>query len=191
MEENEKEKNNTSNFKAVQNPTTYKVMSSSEKTPKSKVGFGRGILLPFFSGVVGCAVVIGTCFGIPSIRNSIFNNGINNTSYNSSNSSNSGLVSQTSLSNYSDTSIYAANKILPSIVGIKVEYNVIVICPGKRRVPSPFPQRRQNKGQNPACGRPTGRRSAVRGGTGCPRSAVPDPPTQSSRQFLRPTGRSP
>ena len=28
MEENEKEKNNTSNFKAVQNPTTYKVMSS-------------------------------------------------------------------------------------------------------------------------------------------------------------------
>ena len=124
MEENEKEKNNTSNFKAVQNPTTYKVMSSSEKTPKSKVGFGRGILLPFFSGIVGCAVVIGTCFGIPSIRNSIFNNGINNTSYNSSNSSNSGLVSQTSLSNYSDTSIYAANKILPSIVGIKVEYNV-------------------------------------------------------------------
>lgn len=122
MEENEKEKNNTSNFKAVQNPTTYKTMSSSEKTPKSRVGFGKGILLPFFSGVVGCAVVIGTCFGIPSIRDSILNN--NDTSYSSSNSSNSGLVSQTSLSNYSDTAVYAANKILPSIVGIQVEYNV-------------------------------------------------------------------
>ncbi len=47
-------------------------------------------------------------------------------SYNSSSSSNqnSGYVSQTSLSDYSDTSIYAANKVLPSIVGIKVDYNV-------------------------------------------------------------------
>ena len=35
-----------------------------------------------------------------------------------------GYVSQTSLSNYSDTTVYAANKILPSVVGIKVEYNV-------------------------------------------------------------------
>ena len=33
-------------------------------------------------------------------------------------------MSQTSLSNYSDTAVYAANKILPSIVGITVEYNV-------------------------------------------------------------------
>ncbi len=33
-------------------------------------------------------------------------------------------MSQTSLSNYSDTAVYAANKILPSIVGINVEYNV-------------------------------------------------------------------
>ena len=33
-------------------------------------------------------------------------------------------MSQASLSNYSDTSIFAANKILPSIVGIEVEYNV-------------------------------------------------------------------
>ena len=35
-----------------------------------------------------------------------------------------GYVQQISLSNYSDTAVYAANKILPSIVGIKVEYNV-------------------------------------------------------------------
>ena len=108
MEENEKEKNNTSNFKAVQNPTTYKTMSSSEKTPKSRVGFGKGILLPFFSGVVGCAVVIGTCFGIPSIRDSILNN--NDTSYSSSNSSNSGsnqdIDSENSAANASTISLY-------------------------------------------------------------------------------------
>lgn len=35
-----------------------------------------------------------------------------------------GYVSQTSLSNYTDTAVYAANKILPSIVGINVEYSV-------------------------------------------------------------------
>ena len=35
-----------------------------------------------------------------------------------------GYVKQTSLENYSDTSVYAANKILPSIVGIKIEYTV-------------------------------------------------------------------
>ena len=67
----------------------------------------------------------GTCFGVPSIRSKILNenpNIINNST--STNTQNSGYVSQTSLTNYSDTSIYAANKILPSIVGIKVDYNV-------------------------------------------------------------------
>ena len=77
--------------------------------------------------MIGCVVVIGTCFGVPSIRSKILNNStssiINNTS-SSSSSSNSGYVSQVNLSNYSDTAVYAANKILPSIVGIKLEYTV-------------------------------------------------------------------
>ena len=67
----------------------------------------------------------GTCFGIPSIRSEILdgNDNLGNKS-SSNNSQNSGYISQTSLNDYSDTSIYAANKILPSIVGIKVDYNV-------------------------------------------------------------------
>ena len=89
MEENEK-KENLQNFKTVQNPSTYKEVYKTEK--KKNSGFGKNFLLPFFSGVLGCSLVLGTCFGIPSIK--------------------------------SDTSIYAANKILPSIVGIKVEYSV-------------------------------------------------------------------
>ena len=113
----------TKNFKAVQNPGTYKTVYQNSKKEKVKVGFGKSVLLPFFSGIVGCAVVVGTCFGVPSIRSHIL--GANsNISGSSSSSENSGYVSQTSLSNYSDTSVYAANKILPSIVGIKVEYNV-------------------------------------------------------------------
>ena len=68
----------------------------------------------------------GTCFGVPSIRSKLLDTRTTNyqNSSSSSNSQNSGYVTQTSLSDYSDTSIYAANKILPSIVGIKVEYNV-------------------------------------------------------------------
>ena len=117
MEENEKKQ---TNFKTVSNPNPY----NGKKRNKS--GFGKSVLLPFVSGVVGCAIVIGTCFGVPSIRTQILGaenvSTINNS--NTRNNNSSGYVSQVSLSNYSDTAVYAANKILPSIVGIKIEYSV-------------------------------------------------------------------
>ena len=122
----EKNETNTKNFKTVQNPNSYKTVYDVSST-KTKTGFGKSVLLPFFSGIVGCAVVMGTCFGVPSIRENILGVSSSNPNFSSSNSSStesSGYVSQTSLSNYSDTSVYAANKILPSIVGIKVEYMV-------------------------------------------------------------------
>lgn len=118
MEENNEEQK--ANFKAVPNASSYRNYST-QKT-KSSLGFGNGFLLPFVSGALGCALVIGTCFGVPSIRNQILNE--SNTSSNFSTPQNQGYVTQTSLTNYSDTAVYAANKILPSIVGIKVEYNV-------------------------------------------------------------------
>ena len=118
MEENKENEK----FKTVQNPGAYKASYKIEDSQKTKSGFGRTILVPFFSGVVGCAVVVGTCFGVPSIREKILNNNVSSSS--SSSSSTSGLVDQVSLSNYSDTAVFAANKILPSIVGIKIEYNV-------------------------------------------------------------------
>ena len=120
MGENEKENQKNSKFITVNDTNKY-----NEKKVKNKSGFGKTVLLPFFSGVVGCALVIGTCFGIPSIRSAIMNDSegsLSNTSNNSNESS--GYVSQIALSNYSDTAVYAANKILPSIVGIKVEYTV-------------------------------------------------------------------
>ena len=126
MEEEKKdkvEKTKTSNFKTVQDTSSYKNYDANKKE-KTKLGFGRGFLIPFASGILGCSIVIGTCFGVPSIRNSILGTETNNFSNNSNSSANSGYVSQTSLSNYSDTAVYAANKILPSIVGIQVEYNV-------------------------------------------------------------------
>ena len=119
MEQNEK---NDTKFKAI--PVTGSTISNN--TTKNKSGFGKSVILPFVSGVLGCTVVIGTCFGVPSIRTKIIGN--YNTSPISTSNNNStqsdGYVKQTSLEKYSDTSVYAANKILPSIVGIKIEYTV-------------------------------------------------------------------
>lgn len=114
--------------------TTYTAINSHKE--KAKVGFSKGVLLPFFCGALGTVVVIGTCFGVPRIREKIFpssetpeivieNNQETSTSSttkeDSSSTSNTNLIS---LSNYSETGISVANKVLPSIVGIKVEYPV-------------------------------------------------------------------
>ncbi len=118
MEENNK---NQSKFKAI----PVKGNISYEKTSKNKSDFGKSILLPFVSGILGCSVVIGTCFGIPSIKSKIIGNTNSQISTTNNTSTESdGYVKQISLKNYSDTAVYAANKILPSIVGIKIEYTV-------------------------------------------------------------------
>ena len=110
-----------SGFKTVSGPISY-----NNKKTTQKSGFGKSVILPFFSGILGCSVVIGTCFGVPSIRSKILNTNSNYSieSTSNSNNSSSGYVSQINLGNYSDTAVYAANKILPSIVGIKIEYTV-------------------------------------------------------------------
>ena len=119
MDQNEK---NDTKFKAI--PVTGSTISSN--SDKNKSGFGKSVIIPFVSGVLGCTVVIGTCFGVPSIRTKIIGNTDSSSISTSNNTStqSDGYVKQTSLENYSDTSVYAANKILPSIVGIKIEYTV-------------------------------------------------------------------
>ena len=94
---------------------------NSSKKSNAKSSF----FVPFLSGVLGASLVIGIAFGVPNIRKALENN--NSVSTNTSSSvetSNSGTVDFVSLNNYSDTAIYAANKVLPSIVGITVEYTV-------------------------------------------------------------------
>ena len=60
MDENEKKEN--SKFKTVTNKGTYNTVYEIDNKQKHKSGFGKSTVLPFFSGVVGCALVIGTCF---------------------------------------------------------------------------------------------------------------------------------
>ena len=122
MEENknnvENNQKTNSNFKAVNNYNQY-----NNKKEKNKIGFGKSVILPFFSGVLGCTLVIGTCFGVPSIKSQLLKENSTNQVKNEANT-NKGYVSEIGLNNFSDTAIYAANKILPSIVGIKIEYSV-------------------------------------------------------------------
>lgn len=114
-----------------ENKNNFEIISGKidSGTTKKSNDFAKSVLLPFFSGIVGCSVVIGTCFGVPSVKEKLI--GTNNTvqtSTSTKNQTSSGGSGTTanfiSLSNYSNTAVFAANKILPSIVGIEITYNV-------------------------------------------------------------------
>mgnify|MGYP003227904165 CR=1 FL=1 len=87
------------------NENRFEVISSktSKANFKHTNGFGKTVLLPFCSGIVGCALVIGTCFGVPSIKNKIIGE------------TNSKSTVQTSTATGTTSN-------LPSIVGIEVTY---------------------------------------------------------------------
>ena len=97
----------------------FNIESSKSKNAKSNV------VIPFISGILGASLVVGLTFGVPSIRKSLITYNPNNSSSSDvSQASNNGVVDFVSLNQYSDTAVFAASKVLPSIVGIKVEYTV-------------------------------------------------------------------
>ena len=128
MEENNN--NNPSNqtndtsFKSVVSNTTYSSFEdkSDKKHKSSSTGFAKTVLLPFACGILGAGLVVGTCFGVPSIRNEL----LANSSVTEGSSSNTATLNteQISLLDYSDTAVGVAQKVLPSIVGINVTYTV-------------------------------------------------------------------
>lgn len=106
--------------------TTYTVVDfSSDKKSSKNTHFGKNILLPFCSGILGASLVMAICFGIPEVNKLITNNnGVNTSHIRNDNSSYSDKLTEVSLANLSDTGISVANKVRPSIVGIEVEYSV-------------------------------------------------------------------
>ena len=89
--------------------------------PKSR-NWGQ-FFTPFISGVLGASLVIGICFGVPEIKNKLFDS---ESSPNFQTSTSSSTISSdlVDLVEYSDTSVAVAQKVLPSIVGIKIKYPV-------------------------------------------------------------------
>ena len=65
-------------------------------------------------------MVVGTCFGVPSIRNNI----LGSYEYAEENTIAIPNTEQISLLDYSDTAVGVSKKVLPSIVGINVSFSV-------------------------------------------------------------------
>ena len=120
----------------MDNNEFFKTLDTNNNSQKPKIGFFKCIFVPFASGIIGTSLVIGLCLGIPQLKNKLIENLEISTSTeskstqnkesttvdkNTTSVSNTNLVS---LEEYSKTGIYAANKVLPSIVGITVEYTV-------------------------------------------------------------------
>ena len=107
-----------------ENENRFEVISSktSNANFKQSNGFGKSVLVPFFSGIVGCSLVIGTCFGVPSIKEKLIGENKTTNSTVQTSTATGTTTNLVSLSNYSNTAVFAANKILPSIVGIQVTY---------------------------------------------------------------------
>lgn len=89
--------------------------------PKEK-NWGH-FFMPFVSSILGASLVLGICFGIPKIKTKLFESGTSSKVKTSTSSSNisSDLID---LVEYSNTSVAVAEKVLPSIVGIKIKYTV-------------------------------------------------------------------
>lgn len=55
--------------------TTYEIVDfSTNEEKKERNSFSKSVLVPFCSGILGTALVIGTCFGVPTIREKIIGN---------------------------------------------------------------------------------------------------------------------
>ena len=92
---------------------------------KGKNNFSKSVLIPFASGVIGASLVVGTCFSVPSIKSKLLtNDNETKTVTTISTPSVQTNSNQVSLVDYTETSVSVAQKVLPSIVGINIEYQV-------------------------------------------------------------------
>lgn len=102
-------------------------MSDSNDTFKQssiqkKKGSGN-IVVPFISGVVGASLVLGVCFGVPDVKNKLITT-LQPVNVETSTSNSAVSKDLVDLVEYSNTSVAVAQKVLPSIVGIKIKYSI-------------------------------------------------------------------
>lgn len=111
------------------NEFNYSSDNNFKQVPvKNKNGFGKTVFVPLISGIVGAALVVGVCFGIPSVKERLLS--LNSSTASENGSSNSASANSEynatlmDIAEYSETSVAVAESVLPSVVGITVEYNV-------------------------------------------------------------------
>ena len=54
-----------------ENEKAYRKVNSFYQDERKSSNVGKNIFVPFLSGVLGSALVMGTCFGVPSIKASL------------------------------------------------------------------------------------------------------------------------
>ncbi len=113
---------NNNDFKSTASSTNSSSTNSKNKNQNKNQswGFVKTILLPFTCGIVGAGIVVGTCFGVPNVRNKLLSSSTSTDEIKVINPN----TEQISLLDYSETAIGVANKVLPSIVGINVTYSI-------------------------------------------------------------------
>ena len=105
----------------------FKSVKTSNRRERRNHGgnFLRTVVTPFICGALGAIIVIGTCLGVPSIRETLLGNSFEAENLESKpidySNMNTNLIS---LSGFSETGTSVEQKVLPSIVGITVEYKV-------------------------------------------------------------------
>ncbi|MBR3133474.1 MAG: serine protease [Clostridia bacterium] len=127
MDNNQEKQDEIFNMNDSQNNGFKKVTAADSSFKKqSEYVSNKGksnIFIPFASGIIGATLVIGTCFGVPQIREKII--GETETKTTTSITKSSGSVSNSiDSSDYSGTAISVAKKVLPSVVGIEVQFSV-------------------------------------------------------------------
>lgn len=114
------EENNEKIYNEPIENVTYKRVSNVPKQKNSS--FGKTVILPIFCGILGSALTLGVCTNVPTVREKVF--GTNNSNLIVQQENSTQNLDLISLQGYSDTAVSVADKVLPSIVGIEVEYQV-------------------------------------------------------------------
>ena len=123
---NQSNQTNDTSFKSVVSNTTYSSFEDKKdkKQKSSSTGFAKTVILPFACGILGAGIVVGTCFGVPSIRSELLAYSASASGGSSTSNTATLNTEQISLLDYSDTAVGVSKKVLPSIVGINVTYTV-------------------------------------------------------------------
>ncbi len=116
------------------NDNEFNYTNSNEfKQVKSKKarGLGSNFLVSFISGLLGASLIFGICFYVPEIKNKLFTTNvattpnITETQKTETNTNNSEYnATLMDIAEYSETSVAVSEKVLPSVVGITVTYNI-------------------------------------------------------------------
>ena len=107
----------------ISSDNTFKSFSNNKKNSS----FSKSFFVPFLSGVLGASLVVASCVYVPSLNDFLVKKLTSTETQLVISTNNNSQDSSTNLINlteYSETSVAVAEKVLPSIVGITVEYSV-------------------------------------------------------------------